>query len=372
MKPTVKRYLSLDILRGLTVALMIVVNNPGSWSKTYPMLSHAKWDGCTPSDLVFPFFLFCVGVSMAFALARYGSLDAGALKKIFRRGCLLYLVGLLLTAFPFYPAEKDPSLSFWQNWVNWLGNLRLVGVLPRIAMCYVTASVLALWLRSFKKIVCAIGVLCALHVGILLLFAGPEGAFTLEGNFASKMDVAVFGESHIYHGYGVPFDPEGLLGVLTGTCTVLVGYLIGQSVRKDISCAAVTVSAKTFVISAGLLLGGLILSIWIPINKPLWSVSYVFYAAGWASFVLALLIYLIDYKGWEKPFFPFKALGMNALALFVLSGLLMKIIWRYIGWDYPAIFGTTEFLSLVYALMYLSVHLVIAVILYKNKIFIKL
>ena len=373
MKPTMKRYVSLDILRGLTVALMIVVNNPGSWSKMYPMLSHAKWNGCTPCDLVFPFFLFCVGVSMAFALARYESLDGSALKKIFRRGGLLYLVGLLLTAFPFYPANMDPSLTFWQNWVEWLGGLRLVGVLPRIAMCYVVASVLALWLRSFKKIACAVGVLCALHVGVLLLFAGPEGAFTLEGNFAAKMDLAIFGESHIYHGYGIPFDPEGLLGVLTGSCTVLVGYLIGQMIRKETSeGAAVAVSARTFVISAGLLLGGLILSIWVPLNKPLWSVSYVFYTAGWASFVLALLIYLIDHKGWEKPFFPFKALGMNALALFVLSGLLMKIIWRYTDWDYTAIFGGTEFLSLVFALLYLSLHLVIAVLMYKKKIFIKL
>ena len=246
-----KRYVSLDILRGLTVAMMIVVNNPGSWSKMYPMLSHAKWNGCTPCDLVFPFFLFCVGVSMAFALSRYESLDTGALKKIFKRGGLLYLVGLLLTAFPFYPANMDPSLSFWQNWVEWLGGLRLVGVLPRIAMCYVVASVLALWLRSFKKIACAVGVLCALHMGVLLLFAGPEGAFTLEGNFAAKMDLAIFGESHIYHGYGIPFDPEGLLGVLTGSCSVLVGYLIGQMIRKETSeGAAVAVSARTFVISA--------------------------------------------------------------------------------------------------------------------------
>ena len=373
MKLTVKRYVSLDVLRGLTVALMIVVNNPGSWSVMYPMLRHAKWNGCTPCDLVFPFFLFCVGVSMAFALAKYESLNAGALKKIFRRGILLYLVGLFLNAFPLYPLERDPSLSFWQNWVNWAGEMRLMGVLPRIAICYVVASILALWLRSFKKIACTIGVLCALHVGLLLIFAGPEGAFTLEGNFAARLDLMILGNSHIYHGYGVPFEPEGFLGVLTSTSTVLIGYLMGQSIRKEKSeGAAVEVSARTFVISAALLLGGLILSIWIPINKPLWSVSYVFYAAGWTSFVLAILIYLIDYKGWEKPFFPFKALGMNALALFVLSGLLMRTIWIYTGWDYTAIFGTSEFMSLVYALMYLTVHLVIAVILYKKKIFIKL
>jgi predicted acyltransferase len=132
------------------------------------------------------------------------------------------------------------------------------------------------------------------------------------------------------------------------------------------------ISARTFVISAGLLLAGLALSIIIPLNKPLCSVSYVLYAAGWASFVFALLIYLIDYKGWERPFFPFKALGMNALALFVLSGLLMKTIWRYSGWDYTAVFGSTELLSLTYSLLYMLLHLAIAVIMYKKKIFIKL
>jgi predicted acyltransferase len=114
------------------------------------------------------------------------------------------------------------------------------------------------------------------------------------------------------------------------------------------------------------------LSIWIPINKPLWSVSYVFYAGGWAIFVLALMTYLIDVKGWEKPFFPFKALGMNALALFVLSGLIVKVIWRYTSWDYSVVFGVNEQMSLLFAVMYMLLHLGIAVILYKKKIFIKL
>ena len=381
MKTVAKRYISLDVLRGITVAMMIVVNNPGSWAAVYPMLRHAEWNGCTPCDLVFPFFLFCVGVSMAFALAKYDSLNSGSLGKIFKRGALLYLVGLLLTGFPFYNTQPDPSLSFWQNWLVWLSELRLVGVLPRIALCYVTASCLALWLKSAKKIVCAIGVLSLLHISLLLLFGGPEGALTLEGNFAGKVDIAVFGSSHIYHGYGIPFDPEGLLGVLTGSCTVLIGYLTGQFIRRSSIQDTVSASAETsalgitsriFVQSAFLLLGGMVLSIWIPLNKPLWSVSYVFYAAGWASFVLALMIYLIDYKGWQKIFLPFKALGMNALVLFVLSGLLVKINWTYIGWDYVAIFGGTEFKSLLFALMYLVLHLLIAVIMYKKKIFIKL
>ena len=364
-----KRYLSLDILRGLTVAFMIIVNNPGSWDCMYPILSHASWDGCTPCDLVFPFFLFCVGVSMVFAFAKYPGLTVDALKKVLRRGVLLYLVGLFLNAFPLYPTNPNPELNFWQNWVYWAQHLRLMGVLPRIALCYVLGSVLVLWLRTPKKLMVTVGVLSALHVGLLLLFAGPEGAFTLEGNFARKLDLAILGNNHIYHGYGLPFEPEGFLGTLTGTATVLLGFLVGSTVRKTTPLEA---SPKVFSLSAALLLGGLILSLVVPLNKPLWSASYVFYTAGWASFVFALLIYLVDVKGYEKPFLPFRALGMNALALFVLSGILYRIIWFFIPWDPAATFGQTEFASLCYAVIYLIVHLTVAMILFKKKIFIKL
>ena len=364
-----KRYISLDILRGLTVALMIIVNNPGSWSHIYPMLRHASWDGCTPCDLVFPFFLFCVGASMAFAFARYQGLTADAMKKVFKRGVLLYVIGLLIMAFPFYPSHTNPELTPMQNWLHWVGNLRLVGVLPRIAMCYMLGSVLVLWLQKPKKLIVATGILCVLHVSLLLFFAGPEGAFCLEGNFARKLDLAVLGEKHIYHGYGIPFDPEGLLGTLTGTATVLLGYLVGQIVRKREPQGSAT---RVLVLSSGFILTGLLLSIWVPLNKPLWSVSYVFYTAGWASLVFALLVYLIDVRGIEKPFFPFKALGMNALALYALSEILGRVIRRFIGWDYSEMFGHTESMSLLFAVLYLTVHLLIAVVLYKKKIFIKL
>ena len=375
-----KRYLSLDVLRGLTVAFMIIVNNPGSWSVMYPPLKHAAWDGCTPCDLVFPFFLFCVGTSMAFAFAKYSSLTGEAAAKVFKRGILLYLVGLLLTAFPFYPSSMDPQLTFWENWVEWASGLRLLGVLPRIALCYMLACVLVLWLRKPMRLLGAVAALSALHVGLLVAFAGPEGAFSLQGNFARVVDLAVFGENHIYKGFGIPFDPEGLLGVLTGSCTVILGYLVGMMIRTsakryeqdaNVQDSPVGVCARLFSMSAGALILGLALSLAVPINKALWSVSYVFYAAGWAMFVLALMMYLIDVKGLEKPFFPFKALGMNALALFVLSGLIMKIIWRYTSWDYTAVFGVSEGMSLLFASIYLSVHLVIAMLMYRFRIFIK-
>ena len=305
---------------------------------------------------------------MAFALAKYSTLSGDAIRKILKRGGLLYLVGLLLTAFPFYPADIDPNLSFGQTWLLWLADLRLLGVLPRIAMCYVLSSILVLWLKDARKIVGAIVVLSLIHAGCLLAFAGPEGAFSLEGNFARKVDLAIFGAKHMYDIDGVPFDPEGLWGVLTGSCTVMLGYLAGLLIRK--SPTGITSKLLCFALVSLVLGQGL--NYVIPINKSLWSVSYVFYTAGWAMFVLSILTYAVDQKGYEKLFFPFKALGMNALALFVLSGLLMKINWRYIGWDYTAIFGADELRSLLFALLYLALHLVIAVIMYRKKLFVKL
>lgn len=375
-----KRYLSLDVFRGMTVALMILVNNPGSWNRIFAPLRHAAWDGCTPCDLVFPFFLFCVGVSMAFSLSKFSSLSWAASGKVLKRGTLLYLTGLLLTAFPFYPYRMDPDLTVWQNYAQWLGSLRLVGVLARIAMCYVLASLLALWLQTPKKIWGAIAVLSLAHVGLLLAFAGPEGAFSLEGNFGRRFDVALLGENHVYHGYrnadgvSVPFDPEGFFGALTGSCTVLIGYLTGKIIRGQETMADGRHApvARLYTWSALALAGSMILSIWVPINKPLWSVSYVFYTAGWAMFVMAFLMYVIDIKGVTKPFFPFQALGMNPLAMFVLSGLLAKSLSRFFHWNSAAVFGANEWMSLLYAFLFMLVHLLVAVLLYKKKIFIKL
>ena len=326
-----------------------------------------------------PLLPFCVGVSMAFSLSKFSSLSWEASRKVLKRGVLLYVVGLLLTAFPFYPYRMDPDLTVWQNYAQWLGELRLVGILARIAMCYVIASILALWLQTPKKIWGAIAVLSIAHVGLLLAFAGPEGAFSLEGNFGRRFDLALLGERHVYHGYRnaegipVPFDPEGVFGALTGSCTVLIGYLVGKMIRKNSEPSLQhALVAKMYTFSAVVLAGSMLLSIWIPISKPLWSVSYVFYTAGWAMFVMAFLMYLIDIKGITKPFFPFQALGMNPLAMFVLSGLVAKSLPRFLHWDSAAVFGANEWMSLLYAVLFMLFHLLIAVILYRKKIFIKL
>ena len=365
-----KRFLALDVLRGLTIMMMIIVNNPGDYDCMFPALRHSSWDGCTPCDLVFPFFLFCVGVSMAFSLAKYTSLSQAS-GRILKRGALMYLVGVAILAFPFFPAREamNPDLNFWQNWLVWTRTIRPTSVLSRIALCYILGSVLVLWLRKPVRLCVAIAVLCAMHVGLLVAFAGPEGAFTLEGNFARRFDIAIFGESHLYQGYGIPFDPEGLLGVLTGTCTALLGYLTGTVVSKGISRS---VLIRLFAMSAASLVIGLFMNIWVPINKPLWSASYVFYAGGWAMTALALIACMTDLKGWEKPFLPFKIMGMNAIAIYVFAEMTMRIIWRFTDWDFGILFGANEMMSMLFGVLYMLVNLAVAYILYKKRIFIRL
>ncbi len=389
------RYVALDVLRGMTVAGMILVNNPGSWGKIFPPLRHAPWDGCTPTDLVFPFFLFVVGAAMAFSFAKYQEgLNRQSLAKLAKRSILIFLVGLALNAFPFYPTSMNPDLSFGENYVNWLGRIRILGVLQRIALCYFVGGLLALWLKSPRRILWGMGTLMVLHPLLLRLFGGPEWS-TLEGNIAGPIDVAIFGDSHVYHGYGIAFDPEGLFGVISGSATVLLGYLMGSLIRS--TTEKMEAVSKLYTIGLLCLAAGSVLNIWIPINKPLWSSSYVLYAGGWAIVMLAFFIYWIDIRGKEKIFTPFKALGMNPLFAFVMAGIFAKTFsriikwtamvpqedgtlvektWNLSSWFYQnccvSLFGNTEMASLMYALVYVAIFTAMAMFLYKKKIVIKL
>lgn len=399
------RYVALDVLRGMTVAGMILVNNPGSWGHIFPPLAHAKWAGCTPTDLVFPFFLFVVGAAMAFSFAKYNeSLSKESVKKLLKRGFLIFIVGLGLNAFPFCPTSLNHDLSYGENYMNYLHNIRIFGVLQRIAMCYVLGGLVALWLKSPKKIVGAMGILMLLHWIILLLIGdsgaelvnGAKGAISLAGQGSGAIDIALVGESHVYHGYGPAFDPEGLLGTLSGACTLLLGFLLGNKIRKTEH----KIDVVAFLYTTGLILlaGGLIWSIWYPIVKALWTGSYVLYAGGWSTLMLAFFIYFIDIKGKEKVFTPFKALGMNPLFAFVMAGLFAKVFGRIIRWSSQVqlpdgtvkertwsvaswfyehicvgiIGSNNEFSSLLYALVYVAIFTFMAMWLYKKKIVIKL
>ncbi len=373
-----KRYVALDVLRGMTVAGMILVNNPGSWGKIFAPLRHAPWIGCTPTDLVFPFFLFVVGAALAFSLKGYS--------KLYKRAALIFLIGLLLNAFPFYPPYPDHNLSFWQNITDYYGHLRIFGVLQRIALSYALAGTLVLWLKKPRRICIALGVLLLLHWAVLYFFGGAD-PYSKETNIAGIIDLWLLGDNHIYHGYGLPFDPEGLLGMITGAGTVIMGYLAGHCIRTSTSKTDAAANLYTFGLAS---LGvGMLWSIVLPISKALWTASYVLYAGGWTLLMLGFFVYIIDIRGKEKWFYPFKALGRNPLFAFVMAGLLTKTLGRVIHWDTAdgtttnvlswfynnvcvTVFGNNELGSLVFAIIYVLLFTLMAVALYKKNIIIKL
>lgn len=388
-----QRYIALDVLRGLTVAFMCIVNNPGSWSHMYAPLRHAGWEGCTPTDLVYPFFVFCMGCAMAWSFAKYDSLTKDAAWKIVKRGIGIFLVGLLLNLYPFFPTSPDKSMTFWQNYGYWLAHKRIFGVLQRIAGCYIVSGlVILLAKKDSRKIFWSIVALCAVYTGILVAFGNEPGPFTVDGNVSSRIDVALVGSDHVYHGYRLSdgsradFDPEGLLGALTGACTALLGFLAGSMIRNSKkkyadsglkqtaeaeACSPVGIVARLFFFGCASLAAGMILSIWIPVSKPLWSASYVFYAGGWSLVALAFLAYIIDVKGHERFFVPAKAMGMNALAAFVLSGVIAKTM-PLIGFNQAKVFGATEFTSFVFSLMFMVLIFCFQWFFYKKNIVIKL
>lgn len=402
-----KRFLSLDVLRGITVTFMCIVNNPGTWGKIFPPLEHASWVGCTPTDLVYPFFLFCAGCAMAFSYSKFESFSKDAFLKLLKRSVFIFLVGFLINCYPFFPTSlHDPSWSYGQNYMYWLGHKRIFGVLQRIAISYFIAGVIALWLRKPAKIMAAIATLFVLYTGILIVGGTQPGPFTLEGTISRKIDVALVGSNHVYHGYNydfewakaqeiaagtytedkavdttADFDPEGPLGSMTGACTALLGFLIGSMIIRagrrfsndgtKLTDSPVGISARTSVYGAISLGLAMIMSIWIPICKPLWSASYVLYAGGWSMIALGALMYIIDVRGIAKPFEGFKIMGMNALMAFILSGVIAKS-YVFVNFSSSKYFGANEYTSLAYALIFAFVIFLCLWALYKKKIFVRL
>lgn len=312
------RLRSLDVFRGLTVAAMVIVNNPGDWSAVYWPLLHAEWHGWTPTDLIFPFFLFIVGVSLALSARAVSALT------IVKRGATIWALGLFLAGFPFFN----------------LATIRVPGVLARIAWCYVAAALLARAVagrRDRDRWVLS-AALCLLAVYWLLLAmmpfpGGTPGDLTPAGNVGAWLDRAVFGR-HLWRGGA--FDPEGLLSTVPAIGTTLFGVLAGWVIKEATSQRAVVrgLLGWGFVgVVAGLVVAG-----WLPINKSLWTSSYALFTAGLAAASLAVCYWQLDARSSEatrRITEPFVALGRNAILLFVLSGLIAKTL-IYVKWPDPA------------------------------------
>lgn len=324
-----RRYKSLDTFRGATVALMILVNNPGSWSNMFSQVSHAKWHGCTPTDLVFPFFLFAVGNAMAFVIPSLQERgDVIFWQKVIKRSLLIFGIGIFLNWSPFVMYAGDElKLKAWE-WTNpkdnSLAGIRIFGVLQRIAICYFFASVIVYYLKP--KIAFLTGVFILLLYWVLsFLLGSPIDPYSLQGFWGTKIDLNLVGLPHIYKGEGVPFDPEGLASTIPAIIQVLFGYFIGTYIQQK--GKTYEMLSNLFVIGLLFMTAGYFWDLVYPINKKIWTSSYVIYTTGLAIVTLAILIYLIEFKeqngGWSKFFDVF---GKNALFIFVLSGFLPRLL----------------------------------------------
>jgi predicted acyltransferase len=379
------RYYSLDVFRGATVALMILVNNPGNWSHIYAPLDHAIWHGCTPTDLVFPFFLFAVGNAMSFVMPRFEQKGDGAFwKKVITRSILIFAIGLFLNWSPF--VKWDGNHLVGKPWEN----VRILGVLQRIAIAYFFASVIVFYTKTKGAIVIG-GIILFLYWMLCWCFGNVADPFSLSGYFGTAVDKAILGESHMYHGEGVAFDPEGLTSTLTAIVQVIFGYLVGQYIQLKGKTQEMLVNL--FVAGLILIAAGFIWDLAFPINKKIWTSSYVVYTTGLAICTIGLLIHLLEFRGakgaWSRFFDVF---GKNPLFIFFLSGFLPRVLalLRWVDhyspegkpvytspfpWFYQyvckPITSDLKLGSLIYALCMIACFWLIVYVLDKKKIYIK-
>lgn len=354
-----KRLLSLDVLRGITVCGMILVNNAGG-SVSYAPLRHSVWNGLTPCDLVFPFFLFMVGISTYISLRKFDFKPSHeVVKKIFRRTFLIILIGLGIEWFGYVcKGEFFP-----------IDTLRIPGVLQRIGLCYGIVSLMVIYIRH-KYLPWIAGGLLVVY-SILLLVG--NGYTCDDTNILAVIDRSIFGEAHLYK--KSPVDPEGLMSSLSAIAHTLIGFMCGKLLLEKISVNRRIV--KLISVAVIMLAVGYILSLWMPLNKRIWSTSFVFVTCGWGSLLLALLMYVIDVKEVNKGWTFFLVFGMNPLFLYVLSEVvaiafsewdIRKVIYEGI----LIVFTDPYFASLIYALLFCSLMCLAGYILHRKKIYIKI
>jgi predicted acyltransferase len=374
------RLAALDAFRGFTILAMIMVNNPGSWSHIYAPLRHAEWHGCTPTDLIFPNFLFIVGMAMWYSFKKFNyELSRPLVIKILRRTLLIFLLGIFLGWFPFFKVIPGEGIE----WMS-ISNLRILGVLQRIAIAYCIGSFIVLTMKPRSIIYLSAFILLAYW--FVLWFWGGNDPYSLEGNIARIIDFKILGENHVWRGLGVPFDPEGLLSTLPAIVTVIIGFLSGKVITSTDNKERMVLHLLLLGLAG--VLGGLIWNMAFPINKSLWTSSYVIYTGGLALLTLGVFIWLMDIKGYKKWAQPFIVYGMNPLFIYVLAGVVARGMiflirfktedgtimhsktWLYEHIFQPA-FGDING-SLLYAVMLIVIYWAVGLYLYRKKIFIKI
>lgn len=369
MATTSNRLISLDAFRGFTIMLMILVNNPGSWSYVIPPLRHAEWHGCTPTDLVFPFFLFIMGTAMAFSFSKRMK-EAENLwpiyRQIIKRTIILIFLGLFM--------------AFYLRWD--FGVLRFPGVLQRIGLCYFFASLIILNFNRMGQIGWTMGLLVGYWILMALIpFPGKTDSWSLGSSFAQYID-GVLLKGHMYKSN---FDPEGLISTVPAIAQVLLGYFTGLWLRSKREHLQKT--NFMFMVGSSLIVLALFWEFWMPINKQLWTSSYVLYTSGIALHFLAISYWLIDIKGYIKFTKPFVIYGSNAILAFFASGMVAKTLymWTFTKED-GSVISVKGFIfegilqpitgnwlgSLLFPILYIFLWLAILTWFYKKKIFIKI
>lgn len=367
------RLISLDVFRGITIAGMILVNNPGSWSYIYPPLKHAPWNGWTPTDFIFPFFLFIVGVAMSLSFSKRierGDSSAQLMAKVVRRTLIIFGIGLFLNLFPFFNFKE----------------VRIPGVLQRIAVCYFFASVMMLYTNKKFQIFWTAFLLIFYWALVKLVPVPGYGAGVLE----PQGSLCWYIDSHLLAGHtwkfapAPGFDPEGILSTLPAIATVMFGVFTGDWIRSPRDHYEKV--RGLFVAGILGLLVGEIFKGWLPINKNLWTSTYSIFMAGMALIFLAMCYWFIDIKGYKRWAKPFIVFGSNAIIVFALSSLVAKLMviikltqpdgakialktFIYNNW-FASWAGNLNG-SLFYAIIYILIWLGLAWILYRKKIFIK-
>ena len=366
------RLVSLDVFRGLTIAAMILVNNPGSWSHVYGPLRHAEWHGWTFADMVFPFFLFIIGVAIVFAFntkREMGATKRSLYLKAIRRTIVLFVLGLFLNGFPFFE----------------LSSLRIPGVLQRIALCYLITAVIFLNSTWKGQLAWATGLLFVYWAVMEWIPVPGVGAGMYEkgSNLAAYID-SIFLEGHMWP-VTKTWDPEGIISTIPAISTTLFGVLTGHWLRSDKPPREKTV--WLLIIGAAALFIGALWHIWLPINKSLWTSSYAVLMTGLALICLGIIYYFIDLRCWKMWIQPALVYGMNAITVFVLAGIVARLLdvikisvgegnaisvktWIYNKLLVPWLGDMNA--SLAYAIIFIIVMYLCMLILYKKKIFIKI
>jgi predicted acyltransferase len=370
------RFLSLDVFRRMTICFMIIVNTPGTGATPFAPLEHAAWFGFTPTDLVFPSFLFAVGNAMSFTSKKFDALDTGAaLYKIFKRAFIIFLLGYLMYWFPFFEEHNGA-------WVfKPFSETRVMGVLQRIALCYLFASLIIYFIKS-KTAVIVISISLLIGYQLLLLAFGDSAApYAMLTNAGTYLDKFILGNGHLYHGEGVAFDPEGILSTLPAIVNVICGYFAGQFIQQK---------GKGYeTISKLLLMGCLFIFIaltWnmnFPIGKKLWTSPFTLLTVGIDLVLISALIYIVEIRAWNKANWTgfFTTVGKNPLAIYLLSELLAIAFYTITvgGESFNHLVNRVSFQviapgpvgSLLYAICFMLLCWVVGKVLDNKKIYIR-